>query len=124
MSAAASGRGTPSRNGGGSGGAACTAQEARTRLGTALALLEVAAQALELLPPPEAALEAGDRELFRYLQAAETALGWVVGQGEGDCLDAPGPESALGDGQRIFDWTDEESLRHFQAALEDLGEAG
>lgn len=95
-------------------------KDARTRLGTALALLELAAQILEKLPPPDAAVEAGDPELFRCLQSAETALGWLVGQGEGDSLAVPGPSSALGDGRRIFDWTDEESLRHFQAALQDL----
>lgn len=94
--------------------------EARTRLGTALALLELAAQVLEQLPSPKVALDAGDLELFRYLQAAETALGWLVGHGERDSLELPGPSSALGDGRRIFDWTDEEALRHFQAALEDL----
>lgn len=94
--------------------------EARTHLGTALALLELAAQVLEKLPAPQAGLDAGDPQLFRYLQAAETTLGWLVGQGEEDSLAAPGPASALGDGRRIFDWTDEESLRHFQAALDDL----
>lgn len=97
-----------------------SAGEARTRLGTALALLELAGQVLEKLPPPEVAVRAGEPRLFRYLQAAETTLGWIVGPGEGDSLESPGPSSALGDGRQIFDWTDEASLRHFQAALEDL----
>lgn len=94
--------------------------EARSHLATAVALVEVAARMLEKLPAPGAAVEAEDPELFRYLQSAETALGWLVGHGERETLETPGPSSALGDGRRIFDWTSEEALRHFQAALEDL----
>lgn len=99
-------------------------EETRVRVGTALALLELAAQVLEGLPGPETAFEGRDPGLFSHLQAAKTTLAWLVGQGEGECLDSPGPDSALGDGRRIFDWTDEESLRHFQAALEDLEAEG
>lgn len=53
------------------------------------------------LPPPETALPSGDRELFRYLQAAETARGWLVGHDPGDSVERPGRDSALGYGQRI-----------------------
>lgn len=96
-----------------------TANEARVQVGTALAVIELAAQVLDKVPPPETALAAGDRELFRYLQAAETARGWLVGHDPGDSVDRPGRSSALGDGQRIYEWSDEEAERHLQHALED-----
>lgn len=99
-----------------------TVEEARTRVGTALALLELAAQVLEELPPPEAAFPLGDRELYRYLQAAETAEAWLVGLDPGDSLDHPGPASALGDGRRIYEWDDEETERHFESAVRDWSE--
>ncbi|HUP43656.1 MAG TPA: hypothetical protein VM599_10660 [Thermoanaerobaculia bacterium] len=106
----------------GSAPAATTAEEARVRVGTALAVLELAGQLLEVLPPPEAALALGDRALYRYLQAAETARGWLVGHEAGDSLDRPGPSSALGDGQRIYEWTEKETERHFLSALQDWSE--
>lgn len=96
--------------------------EARTRVGTALSLLELAAQVLEGLPEPESALEAGDPELFRYLQAGATARGWLVGQGEEDSLECPAASSAFGDGLRVFGWTEEETTHQFQAALRDWRE--
>lgn len=65
----------------------------------------------------------GDRELYRYLQAAETARGWLVGHEVGDTLERPGRGSALGDGQRIFEWTEEETERHFQSAFDDWSES-
>ncbi|HUP41843.1 MAG TPA: hypothetical protein VM599_01395 [Thermoanaerobaculia bacterium] len=102
--------------------AAFTAEGARVRAGTALAVLELAGQLLEELPPPEAALALGDRELYRYLQAAETTRGWLVGHEAGDSLDLPGPSSALGDGQRIYEWSEEETERHFLSALQDWSE--
>lgn len=89
-------------------------------VGTALGLVELAAQVLEKLPAPEAALETRDPALFRYLQAGETAVGWLVGQGEEDSLEVPGISSALGDGQRIYWWSDEETAIQFHAAVEDL----
>lgn len=98
--------------------------ETRTRVGTALSLLELAAQVLEGLPGPETAIEAGDPELFRYLQAAATARGWLIGQGEEDSLECPGGSSAFGDSLRIFGWTEEETARHFRAAVEDLEMSG
>jgi hypothetical protein len=106
----------------GSAPAATTIEEARVRAGTALAVLELAGQLLEELPPPETALALGDRELYRYLQAAETARGWLVGHEAGDSLDRPGPGSALGDGQRIYDWSEEETERHFLSAFQDWSE--
>jgi hypothetical protein len=99
-----------------------TTEEARIRVGTALALIELASQVLDRVLPPEAAFSAGDRELFRYLQAAETARGWLVGHGAGDSVDHPGASSALGDGQRIYEWSEEETERQFQSALEDWSE--
>lgn len=98
--------------------AALMAEEARVRVGTALAVLELAGQILEELPSPEAAFPLEDRALFRFLQAAETARGWLVGLEAGDSLDYPGRHSALGDGQRIYRWDDEETERHYQTALE------
>ena len=92
-------------------------EEVRTLVGTALALLELAGQILEKAPPPETALPLGDRKLYRYLQAAETARLLLVGQEPGDRLDRPGRESALGSGQRIYEWSDEQTERHFQNAL-------
>jgi hypothetical protein len=80
-----------------------SAHPARIRVGTALALLELAAQVLEELPPPETAFPLGDPELYRYLQAAETARSWLVGHEVGDCVDRPGRASALGDGRRIYE---------------------
>ena len=99
-----------------------TANEARVQVGTALAVIELAAQVLDKVPAPETALASGDRELFRYLQAAETARGWLVGHVVGDGVDRPARGSALGDGQRIYDWSDGETERHFQSALEDWRE--
>lgn len=99
------------------------AEDARIRVGTALSLLELAAQVLEELPPPETALPLGDRALFRYLQAAETAKSWLVGHEARDSVDSPGNESALGGGQRIYAWDDDETERHFVAALQDWSEA-
>lgn len=96
-----------------------TAEDARVRVGTALALLELAAQVLEGLPEPEVALSLGDRELFRYLEAAETAESWLVGHEAGDSVDRPARGSALGDGQRIYQWSEEETERHFLAASQD-----
>jgi len=103
--------------------AATTAEEARVRVGTALAVLELAGQLLEELPPPEAAFPLGDRALYRYLQAAETARGWLVGHEAGKSLDDPGPSSALGDGQRIYRWSEEEAERHFLSAFQDWSES-
>lgn len=99
-----------------------TAEEARIRVGTALSLLELAAQVLEEVPPPETALPLGDRELFRYLQAAETAESWLVGREEGDSVDHPGRDSALGDGRRIYYWSEDETDRHFESAERDWRE--
>jgi hypothetical protein len=103
-------------------GPECSAEEARIRVGTALAVIELAAQVLAELPPVDAALRLGDRTLFRYLQAAETAACWLVGQEAGDSLERPGRSSALGDGQRIYEWSEEETERHFQSALDDWSE--
>lgn len=103
-------------------GPGCSAEQARVRVGTALAVIELAAQVLEELPPPETALPLGDRALYRNLQAAETARGWLVGHEAGDSLEQPGPSSALGDGQRIYEWSEEETERHFQSALDDWSE--
>jgi hypothetical protein len=100
----------------------CSAEEARIRVGTALAVIELAAQVLHELPPVEATLRLGDRTLFRYLQAAETAACWLVGQEAGDSVERPGPSSALGDGERIYAWSEEETERHFQSALNDWRE--
>lgn len=94
-----------------------TAHDARVQVGTALALIELAAQVLDKVPPPETAFASDDRVLFRYLQAAETARGWLVGHEPGDSVDHPGRGSALGDGERIYGWSDEETERHFQTAL-------
>lgn len=99
-----------------------TTEEARIRVGTALALIELAAQVLEEVPPPETAFSLGDRELFRYLQAAETARSSLVGHELGDSVDSPGRESALGGGQRIYAWDDEETERHFVEAMRDWSE--
>jgi hypothetical protein len=99
-----------------------TAEEARVRVGTALALLELAAQVFEELPPLEVAFRLGDRELYRYLQAAETAESWLVGLDPDDSVDHPGAGSALGDGQRIYRWSEEETERHFENALRDWSE--
>jgi len=101
---------------------AYSAEEARVRVGTALAVIELAAQVLEELPPPETALPLGDRALYRYLQAAETARGWLVGHEVDDSLEHPGHGSALGDGQRIFGWPEEETERHYQSAYADWSE--
>lgn len=99
-----------------------SAEEVRARVGTALYVIELAAQVLEELPPPEAALPLGDRALYRCLQAAETARGWLVGHEAGDSVERPGGGSALGDGWRIYRWADEETARHFRNALEDWRE--
>jgi len=103
-------------------GTLASAEEARIRAGTALALIELAAQVLHELPPVDVAFPLGDRTLYRYLQAAETASCWLVGQEAGDSVERPGPSSALGDGQRIYEWSEEETERHFQSALKDWSE--
>jgi hypothetical protein len=94
-----------------------TAEAVRIRVALALGLVELAAQVLEELPSPEPALAAGERDLFRYLEAGESAHGWLVGLEEGASVDHPAPGSALGDGLRILRWSDEETERHFVAAL-------
>ncbi len=99
-----------------------TAEDARMRVGVALSLLEVVAEVLEKVPPPEMALPLGDRELFRYLQAAEAARCWLVGHEEGDRADRPARGSALGDGTRIYAWDEAETERHFAAAVRDWSE--
>ena len=101
---------------------ALTVEETRIRVGTALALLELAAQVLDELPPADTAFPEGDRELYRYLQAAEAAESWLVGLDPGDSVDRPGAGSALGDGRRIYEWSAEETERHFEAALRDWRE--
>ena len=98
----------------------CPAQDARIAVGTALGLIELAAQVLEKMPAPERALQTGDPALLRYLQAARTALDWLVGQSEDDTLDSPGSSSALGQIQRIYWWSEEETVAHFRAALQGL----
>ncbi len=102
--------------------AAPNVERARTRVGLALSLVELAGQVLAELPGPDLAFRHGDPELFRYLQAAETMTAWLVGPGPGDSLDCPGPESALGDGIRIFEWGAEEAERHFQSACREWSE--
>lgn len=97
-------------------------EEVRTLVGTGLALLELGVQLLEKAPPPETALPLADRERFRYLQAAETARLLLVGQEPGDCVDRPGADSALGAGQRIYEWSEEQTERHFQTALREWSE--
>lgn len=99
-----------------------TAEDARIRVGTALSLIELAAQVLEEVPSPETAFPLGDRELFRYLQAAETARSWLVGHEARDSVDRPGGSSALGDGQRIYRWSEEETELHFREAMKDWSE--
>ena len=47
------------------------AEQARIRVGMALSLLELAAQVLDSLRPPEVAFPFRDRELYRYLQALQ-----------------------------------------------------
>jgi hypothetical protein len=96
----------------------------RVTLYTALALVCKGAEILSRLPALETALEAGDRERFRLLSAAEAALGWLVGQGVEDSVDDLGRESALGDAGAVLDWSDEEAERHFSAALADFREEG
>lgn len=98
----------------------CPVQDARVAVGTAPRLIELAAQVLEKMPAPERALQTGDPALLRYLQAARTALDWLVGQSEEDTLDSPGSSSALGQIQRIYWWTEEETVAHFRAALQGL----
>lgn len=99
-----------------------SAEDARIRVGTALALLEVAAQVFEDLPEPEVAFPRGDRELYRSLQAAETARAWVVGHQAGDGVGRPGRGSALGDGRRIFEWNEAETGRQYESAMRDWSE--
>jgi hypothetical protein len=93
------------------------AEDARIRAGTAIGLIELAAQVLENVPPPEVALPLGDRALYRYLQAAQAAASCLVGHGAGDGVDRPAPGSALGDGKRIYEWSEEETEEQFLAAL-------
>lgn len=93
------------------------AEDARVRVGTALSLLELAAQVLEKVPPPETAFPLGDRDLYRYLQAAESARSWLVGHEAGASVDTPTRGSALGDGKRIYAWNEEETERHFLDAI-------
>jgi len=96
----------------------------RVTLYTALSLLCKGAEILSRLPAPETAFEVGDRERFQLLSAAETALGWLVGQRVEDSVDSLGRGSALGDAAAYLDWTEEERERHFAAALADWkGEA-
>ncbi len=99
-----------------------TAEEARFRVATSLALLELAAQVLDHAPSPETALAVGDRELYRYLQAAEAARSWLVGHEIGNSVECPAVGSALGDGITIYAWDEEETARHFAAALRDWSE--
>lgn len=99
-----------------------TADDARIRVGIALSLLELAAEVLEKVPPPETAFRAGDRELYQYLEAAEAARSWLVGHGVEDGVDHPARGSALGDGTRIYTWDEAETARHFAAALRDWSE--
>jgi len=99
-----------------------SAETARVQFGVALSLVELAAQVLQPLPAPELALRRGDRELYRALQGAETVSSWLVGHQEGDSVDHPGRGSALGDGQRIYGWSDEETARQFESALSDWSE--
>jgi len=99
-----------------------TAGDARTQVGVALSLLELAAVVLAKLPPPETAFSQGDRELFRYLQAAEAARSWLVGHEVGDGVDRPAVGSALGDGTRTYVWDEDETERHFAAAIREWSE--
>jgi hypothetical protein len=98
-------------------------EDARVRVSAALMAAGQAAELLSRVPSPETALRAGDRDLFRFYQAAETALGWLVGHGIADRLDHPAPGSALGDANRILAWTAEEAEAHFNSALQDLQES-
>lgn len=86
---------------------------------TALSLVCKGAEILSRLPSIETALEDGDRERFQLLSAAEAALGWLVGHGAGDSVDALGKESSLGGANAALCWPDEEAERHFAAALAD-----
>ncbi len=99
-----------------------TAEDARTRVGVALSLLELAAEVLEKVLPPETALPLGDRELFQYLQAAEAARVFLVGAEEGDSASRPARGSALGEGCRVYTWDEAEAERHFAAAVDDWSE--
>lgn len=111
-----------SRRNGADGAAIVSAEEARVQVGTALALLELAAQVLEEVPRPEAAFAPGDRALYRYLKAAEAARSWLVGHELEDSVDRPARGSALGDGQRIYESSEEETEQDFLAAARDWSE--
>jgi hypothetical protein len=97
-------------------------EQVRIRVGTAVSLLELAAQVLEDLPPPEAAFPLGDRELYRHLQAAKAAAAWLVGHEAGAGVVHPARGSALGDGRRIYEWSEDETEQHFLAAIRDWSE--
>ncbi len=96
-----------------------TAEDARTRVGVALSLVELAAQVLEKVPSSERAFHQQDPELFHWFHAAEAMRWWLVGREEGDGVERLGRESALGDGVRIFEWSEEEAERRFRIALDD-----
>lgn len=91
----------------------------RVTLYTALSLVCKGAEILSRLPDLTTAYEAGDLERFQLLSAADAALGWLVGSGTADSVDALGRDSALGDAAAVLDWTDEEAHRHFTAGFAD-----
>ncbi|HSL83426.1 MAG TPA: hypothetical protein VLF66_11665 [Thermoanaerobaculia bacterium] len=99
-----------------------TTEDLRVRIGMALGFLEMAAYILEKAPAPETALPLGDRQRYRYLLAAQTARLLLLGQEAGDCVDRPARDSALGAGQRIYEWNEEQTERHFENALRDWSE--
>ncbi len=101
-----------------------TNEQLRVSLLIGLGLLHIGAEILSRAPDVETALEAGDRERFRLLFAAEAAHCWVVGHGASDSADFPGQDSAFAAALRALDWTPEELERHFSAALADLREEG
>jgi hypothetical protein len=101
-----------------------TNEQLRVSLLIGLGLLHIAAEILARAPGVETALEAGDRERFRLLFAAEAARCWIVGHGAEDSADSPGEDSAFAAALRTLDWTPEELGRHFAAALADWREDG
>lgn len=97
-----------------------TEAAARTQVGTALAVLELAATVLAKVPSPDEALRYENRELFRLYSAAQAVRGWLVGQTAEASVEEPERDSVLGDGRRIYHWSPEELERHYRAALADF----
>lgn len=88
----------------------------------AVALLTLASRVAARVPPVEAALRTGDRELFAWASVAQAIRHDLLGAHLRGTEAEPAPDSALGNVAAMRGWTEERWDQLFRSELADLEE--